>query len=896
MVRDGPSEDEERLEAVLFEYLLAREEGRVLDLSELCRGESELLTAVQELVERERALFHPELEPEPGQLPQGAPSELGPFRLLRLLGRGGMGSVYLAEQAAPRRLVALKLLDGTPFLEEQARLRFKREADLAASLDHPSIIEVFAVGHDAGVDYLAMKWLPGPALSELELPLSPAETARLGARLAGALDLAHRSGVVHRDVKPSNILFDAYDRPVLVDFGLARTPGDHSLTRTGQAPGTLPYMAPELLSASHAPVDPRLDVYSLGATMFELVSGAPPFGTGDSAALAARITSQDPGPLNLRGRDRDLEAILFRALEKEPRRRIQTANHLADELERYLDQRPVRSRRVSAVERWLRRARRHGRQIAAAGTLLLVAASLGTWALASRMREERLLARTLEAAQGQLAAGDPARALELLEPLADRSEALGLIEDCRAERAYRNLLNEVVNRRSAILANDLLAKIEQVLTTGAARREPLYARLALALGYWHLEDRARASSILEQITNRDTDALAFDTVRALVESTPWPRARPTRADGMALAFAAMWLAGRPIEELSAFVEEGLRLHPDSSRLLYAHAMVLSTSGEHEPAIQVLRELQRRSPTERGVLRNLARELLRTWDLSGALELLSSIPEAERTPIEAQLELNCLLNGGDLMRFDERLSAYSSDLERGRWERADEIRLVQAVASMARPEAGEDGVRRGFEILEEVGRDGESYVNRDQAQAMIYAARVERGLQGADLSDLEARGRALTEQLSYPPARARVRWKLGMTLFAAGKPKDAIRAIEQALDEVPDLRHAAAELVNALLAYADYRRTADPEEAAFFETLAWRRSRILLVSGQEFDAMGRPSRTFYLELAAQASRRVNDWTGLEEALEALCRLTLDASERQSFGNELRLLREKLAAAR
>jgi serine/threonine protein kinase len=394
-----------------------------------------------------------------------APERLGDYRILREVGRGGMGIVYEAEQESLGRRVALKVL-GSPVLVDPNRFRrFHREARTAAGLHHTNIVPVFGVGEEDGLHYYVMQFIPGLGLDEVleelkrlrarrdgpgpvggAVPLGPEASAadvtrslwagafapaataapdkdtphdsttsargdeppdssssvtlpgptdlsavtgstrryarsvaRIGGQVAEALEYAHRQGTLHRDIKPSNLLLDARGTVWVTDFGLAKATGDDDLTHTGDIVGTIRYMAPERFRGQ---CNAASDVYALGLTLYELLAFRPAFPASDRHELIRQITQEEPP--RLRRLDpsipRDLETVVHKAIEKDPAHRYPTADALADDLQRFVDDRPIRARRVPAPERlarWARRNKRLAASLAAVG-LLLVTIAVGS--------------------------------------------------------------------------------------------------------------------------------------------------------------------------------------------------------------------------------------------------------------------------------------------------------------------------------------------------------------------------------------------------------------------------------------------------------------------------------------------------------------------------------------
>ncbi len=259
-------------------------------------------------------------------------SKLAGYRLERLLGRGGMGDVYLAVELELGRPVALKLLSTELARDDQFRRRFLEESRLAASLEHPHVVPVYAAGERDGVLYLAMRYIEGEDLGSLlrrEGPLGPDRAVQILEQVADALDAAHARGLLHRDVKPANVLLDVAGRAYLADFGLARELGaDQRLTQPGQLLGTLAYASPEQIDGR--PLDGRTDVYALGCVAWECLTGQPPFARDSDAAMVFAQLREAPPPLaDPSGVLAPLEPILVKALAKEPVQRFGSCGELA---------------------------------------------------------------------------------------------------------------------------------------------------------------------------------------------------------------------------------------------------------------------------------------------------------------------------------------------------------------------------------------------------------------------------------------------------------------------------------------------------------------------------------------------------------------------------------------
>lgn len=386
---------------------------------------------------------------------------LGDFRLLHEIGRGGMGVVYEAEQISMGRRVALKILPFAAMVQQKGLERFRNEVRAAATLTHNHIVSIYSVGEERGVHYYAMQLIRGPSLAEVIAELinvqqgktrappsvsqillgnSPQQSnaasepteasgidsiasretrqprvaastarstghgpalwrvaARLGREAAEALQHAHELGVIHRDIKPGNLLLDGEGRLYITDFGLARIEADVGMTMSGDLIGTLRYMAPEQALAKRVVVDHRADIYSLGTTLYELLTLEPPFGETDRKELLKQIAFQEPRPLRKLNRQipADLEVIVLKAMEKDPGERYQTAADMAADLAAFLEDRPIKARASSFVERGFKWCRKRP-WLVAATVASLALATIGLAVSNFLIAQQREAAKTAE--------------------------------------------------------------------------------------------------------------------------------------------------------------------------------------------------------------------------------------------------------------------------------------------------------------------------------------------------------------------------------------------------------------------------------------------------------------------------------------------------------------------
>ncbi len=392
------------LEEVLGEYMQRLDRGETVDREALLARHPEVAEELRSYffvcdeLERARRRSGPSDWRQPAEfLPSSRPGEpcentaavdlprrVGDYDLLEQIGEGGMGVIYRARQRSLQRLVALKMIRTDRLSSQVDALRLRGEAEAAASLDHPNIVPIYEVGEHQGQPFSSMKLIDGGGLHEHLSRLAPDLRAGVGllAAVARAVHYAHQRGILHRDLKPANILLElraggpSPPVPYVTDFGLAKrlgtTPGEPSLTQKGVIVGTPNYMAPE--QATRAGVSTATDVYSLGAVLYELLTGRPPFRAETALETLLLLVEQEPAPprgLNRRV-DQDLETVCLKCLRKEPHQRYASALALADDLERWLRGEPVLARPVGRRERALKWVRRRPALAALAALLVLV--------------------------------------------------------------------------------------------------------------------------------------------------------------------------------------------------------------------------------------------------------------------------------------------------------------------------------------------------------------------------------------------------------------------------------------------------------------------------------------------------------------------------------------------
>jgi serine/threonine protein kinase len=421
--------DDPRLAQALDEYLTALEAGQAPDRQEFLARHPDIAPQLAdclrglEFVRQAAGALDDAAEASAAEVirdgDSSSPAALGDFRIVRQVGRGGMGVVYEAEQISLGRRVALKVLPFAAALDARALQRFKHEAQAAGHLLHTNIVPVYFVGCERGVHFYAMQYVegqtlaafiadlrrqsaqpgaeppaatgpyvppsaPAPAATQPFAGLSTAQShrepaffcavAQLAIQAAEALEHAHQMGVVHRDIKPGNLMVDGRGNLWVTDFGLAQFQTEASLTLSGDLVGTVRYMSPEQALAQRVLIDHRTDIYSLGVTLYELLTLRPAFEGTDRQELLRQITFEEPSrPRRLnRAIPPELETIVLKAMEKNPADRYATAQALADDLRRWLEDKPIQARRPSLLQRARKWGQRHRALVRTAALCLLL--------------------------------------------------------------------------------------------------------------------------------------------------------------------------------------------------------------------------------------------------------------------------------------------------------------------------------------------------------------------------------------------------------------------------------------------------------------------------------------------------------------------------------------------
>ena len=650
---------------ILDEYLEGLADGTAPTEEELLGRHPEQAADLKECLASLRFIRRAHVKPASlGQAPTEAVlgssvlvGTLGDFRIIREIGRGGMGVVYEAEQISLGRQVALKVLPFAATLDSKQLLRFKNEAQAAAHLHHTNIVPVHAVGCERGVHYYAMQYIPGrtlaamiqalrqqagkepcgdaagaaasvsatllkvePGPEPLPVPQRPAlapstqravpaavsteradpavfrTVAQLGVQAAEALEHAHQLGILHRDIKPGNLLVDEVGHLWVTDFGLAQLPGDANLTLTGDIVGTLRYMSPEQALAQRGTIDHRTDIYSLGATLYELATLEAAFVGRDRQELMRQIAAEEPRPprrLNP-AIPVELETIILKAMDKCPGDRYETAQEFAADLERFLKDEPIQARRPTTAQRLRKWSRRNWSVVCTgmiAAVLLLLTLTVSSFVAALRLNEAWKVA-------DDKAEELKRQAQEKTEDLKRLNQATALVQSSRYYAASCMWVEALDDLSHAI-------ELRPELSLMRYERGDFFVRL----GLWDraAADYAAAFRLQESTTPRHWSCYAVlsfyigddATYQDLVARMPvrFPQDMPYSRFHNELV-RARTLGPVPARErawLSAMAEKNMACEPNEPWNRTALALALYRVGDFPQAVEKAEEALRRHP-------------------------------------------------------------------------------------------------------------------------------------------------------------------------------------------------------------------------------------------------------------------------------------------------------------
>jgi tetratricopeptide (TPR) repeat protein len=869
---------------ILEGYLAELERGVPPDPAQLLARHPELAEPLKEYLASLEFLHRAALSLRGGPAPDPGPGacladlgRLGDFQLVREVGRGGMGVVYEAVQISLGRRVALKVLPFASTLDPRQLQRFQNEARAASPLHHPGIVPVYATGCERGVHYFAMQLIDGQTLAHFIRDLrqhaglgggetgaaaaAPTRAVRstefstggpaffraaagFGVQAARALEHAHQMGVVHRDVKPANLLLEGEPgvsapgvRLWVTDFGLAHCRGLAGPTMTGDLVGTLRYMSPEQALARRVAVDHRTDVYSLGATLYELLTLEPAFDGRDREELLRQIAFDEPRPpRRLRPAiPVELETIVGKAMEKDPAERFGTAGELADDLERFLNDEPIRATRPTPVQRARRWARRHRPVVwsAAAALLVTLAVLAGAVGWVVRDREDRQ-ARTAAAAQAAL---DEARQFQregkFLQGQAAAERAQALLAGGEGAAELRQAVDEVLadfrmvarvedvgllrsgvadgrfdfaggDRGYAAAFRDYGIDVEALDPRTAA--EPVAARtirveLAAALDGWAETRRA----VLPRGGKSWQDLLAVARAADPDPQRMALRDAVLRGDRRALAERAAYLAER------AAAEEVRGLPPVTLVLL---AESLRAMGALAEATALLRRAQPQHPGDFWISHHLGSycDRMRPPDRAGAIAFYTAAVALRPDSPGARLNLGKVLADGG--RLDEAVAACRRALELKPGYAEAYNNLGRALHQKGALDEAVAAYRRAIDLKPHLAAPhqnlGVALHKKGRLDEAVAAYRRALALEPDNVQTLNNLGSALADQGEFDGAAAASRQAIGLrrddpepyntlgrALDGQGRLDEALAAYRQAIRLKPAYAEAHCNLGVAL---------------------------------------------------------------------------------------------------
>jgi serine/threonine-protein kinase len=802
---------------------------------EVCRDCPELLPQVRQrwqefrLIDAQVGALLPEpgtpavtLVTTPGPHAAGLPQVPG-YVLEAELGRGGMGVVYKARHLRLNRTVALKMLLAGASAGPQDLARFLREAEAEAGLQHPHIVQVHDVGEHEGRPYFTMELVEGGSLSaRLRGTPQPArQAAALLATLAQAVQVAHQGGIVHRDLKPANILLTTDGTPKISDFGLAgRLEGGAGLTQSGVPMGTPSYMAPEQARGDTQALGPAVDVYALGAILYELLTGRPPFRAETAARTLRQVMDQEPAPpsrLNA-GVPRDLETICLKCLHKAPARRYASARELADDLGRFLAGTPIQARRVGVAERaakWARRRPTGALLLAALALMVASAAGVGLWL------------RHQEADRREAKAQQEAQAREAVETALSRAddrrreerwpEALLILAEAATHLAEANSPPLEERLRRAESDCRIAADLERVresyalLSDGevdyqqrAVEFQALFERAGLRIedGAGAVADFIRASAIRDPLTAavEDRALVAFalrdgPLLERLLQVAQLADPEPRWGDRF--HSAAAWRSRKQLLDLAA---DAFTLSPaPPAHQLALLGSLLTRSGAEIPSAQLLGEACRRQPGSFWLNREMGNALVklgRTTEAAayfrGALAL-----RPDNAGVHEELGM-ALFHAG---QTDEALAAFRRAVALTPRSRPSRQRLVGALAQAgcwaeADGECSESLKSDPTDPLPSLRLGIAFYVHQRDEDAITACRQAIKADPNASsayhylgealvrLSRHEEAVTAFRKETELRPNNANARQLLAQELAAAGRPEEAIAELQSGLGREP----------------------------------------------------------------------------------------------------------------
>jgi serine/threonine-protein kinase len=781
----------------------------------------------------------PNAVPTPPSAPTPQPPEgmalpqIPGYEVEGVLGRGGMGVVYQARHLRLNRRVALKMLLAGDYAGPHDLARFQHEAEAVAGLRHENIVRVYDVGDHDGRPYFTMEFVEGGSLAQklAGAPQAGRQAAALVGTLAEAVQAAHQGGIVHRDLKPSNILLTADGTPKISDFGLARRlEGGAGLTQSGVAMGTPSYMAPEQALGKSRAVGPPVDTYALGAILYELLTGRPPFRAESAAATLQRVLAEEPAPpsqLNPKA-PRDLETICLKCLQKEPGKRYPTAGELAADLERFLRYEPIQARPPGRLERclrWVRRRPAAGGLLAAVVLLVAAGAVAACWLYqqrsAAQVRQgqtDEAVRAVLERARGPLEEGW--QAADLAKVTEARAEANRAVDIARSGGA-----SAAVRQEAFAFLEDVTGRLERA-KKGRALLEALLDVSTPLETSAYVHDKAGRMLVLAQPSADEQYAAAFRKWGLDVDRT-------TEAEVVErLRQEPDVVVQELIAGLDAWMMERRQKRPQAQwRRLFQLADRLDRSDQHRRLRALLvANSPPRAETVAGLV-GVGSPWPALWELARGnawrqmLKVRKVIDPRKEPVLTVLLVARACAEGGDTAGAEEvvrqawtarpdqvvLLIALGKLLERQRLEEAigyyraahSQRRSLGIVLSQALVRAGR--AKQGEEVLRELA------LQQPDNPAMHFYL-------GVNLSGQRKHGRAeaaYRKAIALEPDLANAYSNLGAALNEQRKHGEAEAAIRKAIDLQPNVAQAYSILGNALSGRHRYAQA----EAAYRKAIA-----------------------------------------------------------------------------
>jgi serine/threonine protein kinase len=793
---------QQRLSAILDEYLTLLEAGNRVEDECFLAGHADLADQLRPHLANLRAM-QLAIGPAQGDAPKAsvyeAPPQLGSYTLKREIGRGGQGIVYEADDATLNRRVALKVLPFAALLDRKQIDRFNNEAQAAARLHHPNIVPVYAVGVDRGVHFYAMQYIDGAPLSDAIQQLSSLhdpraagvstlrphstnacgpisswimsdaaaadadyqldenhcrQVARLGIELAGGLAHAHEVGIVHRDIKPSNLLLDESGKPWIADFGLARIPNDVSMTATGDVLGTIRYMSPEQAKGRNAYVDHRTDIYSLGVTLYELLTLQPAFPASDREEFMQQIGSKEPvAPRRINAAiPADLENIILRAIESDPVDRYESAEQFAQDLQRYLDGKPTLAKRAAVSDRFFKWARRHRRMVTAAAACLLM------WAVGLSVASLMIARETNRATrEADRAVAALREARDILDELGvSMSDRLAMIPG--AEDVRRDLLITTHSYYNSLLekSDDPVLRLDRGITL--AKSGNLAEQLGDIRQALELYEQARGE--LEEMALRHPNNQRYQSELAnCLNNESMLLARLGKLDvaaeklSAAVACQQSLLERRPGDDQ---IVGDLACSQANLAFVYEQSQQLEASqAAYEAAITLYRRSSDQGPTEFAQRRQLA----------VSLHNLASLVARNDLQRAQQLCDEAIQTQQQLVSENARLSALQAELAISYDRRAELFMLAE------QPHQADAAYAKAVAILKQLVAAAPKHVGHreDLAITLNHWGDLYRELESYDDAErvFDEAARLLTTMVEMAPDQPAFRSSLGAVLFNQG---------------------------------------------------------------------------------------------------------------------------------